>query len=118
MKTIAFKLSLIIVLLTGCDSPYDSYPRDNLLVDNFNTKKEILLKLESDLQNQQLIASLGISRVYVRSDLYAKYEVWKSDLMGVGGCSKGYVGGSIFDANYIVSGLVLCAIQQMSPKIS
>ena len=91
MKILAFLLSLIIALLTGCESPYDSYPRDNLLIDNFNTKKEIFLKLESDLQNHQLITSLGISRAYVGSALYAEYEVWKWDLMGVGGCSKGYV---------------------------
>jgi len=49
MKIIAFLLSLIIALLTGCDSPYDFYPHEKLLIDKFNTKKEIFLKLESDL---------------------------------------------------------------------
>lgn len=94
MKTIVVGVSLLLMISisSGCGSPSFPYPSDEQLITGFKNNEQLFSKLDSDPENQELLSSLGISRVLVRSSepKLVLYEVWFQDLFGPGGCIKGY----------------------------
>lgn len=90
------KLALLVVmafLVGGCGSSRNApCPSDQQLIDLFNKNKAGFIRLQSDPDNKELHALLGIKRV-TKPNLSAKptvywFEMWFIDFIG-GGVRKG-----------------------------
>ncbi len=83
-----------LLALAGCGgSTRVPYPTDASLVDGFAAGRETFELLAADPDNPELLARLGIRGARVLSpapDASLWFEVWFHDLVGPGGCSKGY----------------------------
>jgi hypothetical protein len=94
IKTIVISVSLLLIvsIFSGCGSSHPPYPSDELLITGYKNNKKLFLELISDPGKRDLLSSLKISRVLVRSSepKLVWYEVWSHDLFGPGGCVKGY----------------------------
>ena len=86
-------LSIIVLLLCGYNcSKSEPYPSDQMLIDRFTASESSFTALSQDPQNSELLSQLGIT--YSTSppgDAAAHlFIVWRKDLVGPGGFSKGY----------------------------
>jgi hypothetical protein len=89
---VGVSLLLMISIFSSCGSSSPPYPSDEQLITYFKKSEALFSKLDSYPKNQNLLSSLGITRVLVRSTKpkLVLYEIWSKDLFGPGGCTKGY----------------------------
>jgi hypothetical protein len=86
-------LVIFIGFIGGCGSSQEApYPSDQRLIDLFNANKGSFTRLESDPDNKDLHALLGIRGVTRRSTKPAAFwfDVWFHDFFGPGGVLKGF----------------------------
>ena len=80
---------LLPVLFLRTLSPEDKrsdYPKDTLLVERFNTDRDLFEKLEEGDHSDALKGALHIDRIDG-----SRYTVWFQDIVATGYCAKGYL---------------------------
>jgi hypothetical protein len=94
MKSLRIVLLPILVLfLCNCTcSKSDPCPSDQILIDRFTANESSFTALSQDPQNSELRSQLGIIDFTSFSEEVTVHTfiVWRKDLVGPGGFSKGY----------------------------
>ncbi len=84
-------ISALFILNYNC-SKSDPCPTDQMLIDRFKANESFFATLSQDPKNTELLSLLGIidSRSFLEETSHLTLIVWRKDLVGPGGFSKGY----------------------------
>ena len=87
-------LFAIFILAINAIAPKDttsSYPKDKVLIERFRANQSDFEQLLNEPENSVLMHKLQIIRIDSNSPANTVLSAWYQDILGIGGCEKGYV---------------------------